>query len=59
MSGFSLLLLHQNFEPEDPIGCDFCGGFYDLRYWGIEDGGMECPNCGEESVVDEVVAEQA
>ena len=59
MSGFSLLLLHRSFEPEDPIECGHCGGLFDLRFWAIEGEEMECPECGEPSFVEEVVNEQS
>ena len=58
MSGISLLLLHQNFKPEDPIECGECDGLFDLRHWGIEGEEMECPGCGEPSNVEQVVKEQ-
>ena len=59
MSGMSLLLLHRHFEAEDPIECDSCDGPFDLRFWAIEGEEMQCPECGELMLVEDVVSEQA
>lgn len=59
MSGFSLLLLSHYFEPEHPIECASCGGLFDLRFWAVDGEHMQCPECKQWAVVEEVIADQA
>lgn len=58
MSGFSLLLLASRFSANDLVECHYCGESSKLSLWGIEGEEMECPECREQSVVEEVVEEQ-